>query len=104
MKKIVISRHEGALDWLEKRLGDITPLAHFSEEDIEALEAEDQVFGNLPLPLIDTILKKGAEFYLLSLPKIAFSERGKELTPEEMGEVGAKLIRVRHLKLEEVGE
>jgi CRISPR-associated protein Csx16 len=101
-KRIIVSRHEGAIKWVKSKMeGNSEVQEHFSQTDIAGLGEGDRVIGNLPLPLIAAVMEQGAEFYLIVLP-IARSERGTELSLSEMEAAGAKLIRVKHLDLEEV--
>ena len=100
-KDIIISRHPGAIKWLKEKLEeDCEVKEHFTSEDISELTGGDKVYGILPIPLVSEVLKKGADFYLISLPVVAFSERGNELTPEGMEKAGAKIMRVKTLTLE----
>jgi len=101
-KTVIVTRHEGAIKWIRAKGFDGEVVAHITEKDIESLKPGDIVIGVLPLQLIAEILSRGAEFILLSLPAVAFSDRGKELSPEEMDKAGAKLYRVKSVQLEEV--
>ena len=92
----IVSRHPGAIRWLKSKFGNAEVIKHL---DVADVTSADTVIGVLPLPMIKAILDKGAHFILLSLPKVAFSDRGSELTPGEMDDAGAKLSRVGSLQL-----
>lgn len=92
----IITRHEGAIRWLRSKGYDGVVIPHLIEGDI----VEDGLYiGVLPIPLIKAILDRGSRFFLLNLPAIAFSERGNELSPEEMDRAGALLLEVRSIEL-----
>jgi len=97
-KTVIITRHPGAVRWLESIgiTGEIVP--HFSGDVLKGA----LYVGVLPLPMIKTIIDQGGQFLLLSLPGVAFGERGQELSPDEMTAAGATLHDVRGIELEEV--
>lgn len=103
-KNIIVSRHAGAIRWLkEKKSLENSEIAeHFSAEDIQILAKGDKVYGTLPMPMVAEVLEQEAEFFLIVLPGVAFSQRGNELTPDEMEKAGAKLLRVNAIELEDV--
>ncbi len=95
----IVTRHSGAIRWLQSRgiKGEI--IEHLDPDEIKS---GDEVYGILPVHLIHQLLEKGARVYLLVLPALAFSQRGQELSPDEMEEAGAKIVEVKSLELEEV--
>ena len=101
MVNIIVSRHPGAIAWLRSRGIDGQVVAQISP-DAREVEAGSVVYGSLPLELVDKILAKGAKFVNISLPAVAFGQRGSELTPDEMAKAGAKLLEVVSLQLREV--
>jgi len=101
-KTIIVSRHKGAIKWLESKGIKGWIVEHIDNNIIEAIKEGYKVYGILPIPIIKQIMDKGAEAYLLALPNIAFSSRGKELTMEEMDKAGAKILKVSKLELKEV--
>lgn len=98
MNKIV-SRHSGAINWLRSKgiEGEVVP-----QLTLDQVQPGDIIFGNLPVELINACIAKGARVIILSLPAIAFGQRGAELTPAEMDAAGAKLLEVVSLQLKEV--
>lgn len=103
-KEIIISRHAGAIAWLREVRGlkAAAVAENFSANDIQELNEGDRVVGTLPITLVVEVLAQGAIFDLIVLPRLALSQRGSELSPTEMNDAGAKLIRVKGLELEEV--
>ena len=85
----IISRHPGAIAWLKSKGYDGEVISHF-----ESSEIGETYIGTLPIPIILNILENKGKFILLSLPAIAFSERGQELSPKEMDDAGAELFEI----------
>ena len=96
-KNIIISRHAGAIAWLKAHgiTGEVMPQFVSPEPNVT-------YFGMLPMPQVAQILAVGSQFYLISLPAVAFGQRGSEMTPEEMDSAGAVLYRVSSIKLTRV--
>lgn len=112
MTVYIVTRHEGAVRWLQSIGYEGQIVDHVDEEFIrnlkmgdtfiKNLKMGDTVVGVLPMPLVEAVLAQGAEFFLLALPQVAFSDRGREMSPEEMEKAGAQLFQVRRLTLERV--
>ena len=98
MKYIIITRHKGAIEWLRSRGIEGKIIEHFNGY----VEKDTTYIGILPIPMIHSIVEKGGRFILLSLPSIAFKDRGNELTPEEMDKAGAALYEIQNFKMVEV--
>ena len=88
---VIISRHQGLLDWLASKgiTGRVIP--HATSDDVRG----KNVIGNLPLhlaALADTVT-------VVNLPNLPAELRGKELSAEEMDQYGASLAtyKVKHL-------
>jgi len=101
-KTIIVSRHKGAIKWLESKGIKGWIVEHIDNNIIEAIKEGYKVYGILPVPIIKQIMDKGAEVYLINLPAVALGQRGKELTVEEMDQAGAKIIKIDKLELQEV--
>lgn len=95
----IVSRHPGAIAWIKSKGFEGEQIAQFTPE---MAQEGDTVIGVLPVPLIASVLNAGAQFILLSLPAVAFSERGQELTPDQMDAAGAKLHRITDICMEEI--
>lgn len=91
MTVLIVTRHEGAKKWLLTKYNNVRIVDHF---DIAMLGSVDLVVGVLPVQLIYEVNKRGIPFEALVLPNIAYSERGKTLSPKEMDDAGAKTLRV----------
>jgi CRISPR-associated protein Csx16 len=95
MTTYVVTRHKGALDWLEQQgvLADRVS-DHLSDRDIEQLLPRDRVVGILPLPDVAAVCAKGARFFHLSVD-VPRPLRGVELSASTLSELGASLIEYR---------
>ena len=93
-RNIIISRHTGAIAWLKSHEieGEVMP-------QFVVAEPRTTYYGMLPMPQVAQILAVGSLFYLISMPAVAFGQRGSEMTPEEMDNAGACLYRVASIKL-----
>jgi putative CRISPR-associated protein (TIGR02620 family) len=94
MSTFIVTRHAGAIRWLNSSgiTGEI--ISQWTDERTNQLVPGDLVVGVLPLPLIADVIRTGARFGLLILPAIAFSQRGQELSPEEMEHAGANVTEI----------
>ena len=108
------------MSWLRERLGDDVIVAQHMEvegpeiwaygEDREGgataarVMPGDQVYGVLPVHLIEAVLRAGAEYYALVLPNLPPEKRGQELSASEMEALGARIFRVWAIDMEEVVE
>jgi len=59
---------------------------------LEHIQANDKIYGSLPIPLVAEICAKGAEYWHLSLDLPAHL-RGQELLAEQLTTVNARLER-----------
>lgn len=90
MPSFFISRHSGALEWL-KNQGIVVDkmLPHL---DIDIIQPNDTVIGNLPIHLAAQVCEKKARYFHLEI-SIPLQYRGKELTAHQLTELGAKLTQ-----------
>ena len=81
---VIVSRHEGAVKWLESRRG-ITGsvIAHATPEDVRG----KVVIGALPLHLAALTEAVGS----IDMPRLRPDQRGVDLSPEDMDAAGAYL-------------
>lgn len=100
MNEIIVSRHAGAVEWLREIKGVTGKVIPHFDEKVEV--KGKKVYGTLPVHLIKEIIDNGGEFYLINLPSVAFSQRGEELTPSEMEEAGAQLLKIKEIEMEVV--
>jgi len=98
-KTLIVTRHSGAVRWLNSKGINGINVYNLKEEDVEK---DDVIYGVLPLQLVAIAVNKGAEVNLLTLPNIAYEDRGRELSPEEMDKAGVSILRVSNISLEEI--
>lgn len=95
----LISRHAGAVQWLDsKGFDDPILISHASQEWIESLTEADFVFGTLPIHLACAVCGQGARFWNLDMT-VPAEYRGHELSAELMDKFGAKLTEYRIYEL-----
>lgn len=83
----IISRHAGAIEWLERQGIEGQQCPHLV---IEQVAAGDTVIGTLPVNLAAKVCAVPAIYCHLSL-EVPFAWRGQELTAEQMEACGATL-------------
>ncbi len=85
-----ITRHSGALQWLEQQLSETAVhLDHLDRQD--ELNMGDTVIGNLPVNLVFELCRRGVRYLHLEIV-VPERLRGQELTSEQMTELGAVLV------------
>jgi CRISPR-associated protein Csx16 len=97
MTTYFITRHPGALDWLEDQAIAVDQVIDHLDPD--TVRAGDVVIGSLPVNLAAQVCERGARYLHLSLDLPAWA-RGRELSVEEMREYGA---RVEEFRVERAG-
>jgi CRISPR-associated protein Csx16 len=82
---VIVSRHQGLVDWLAQRgiVGKV--IAHATPDDVRGKD----VIGNLPLHLASVALS----VTVVDMPNLPPELRGQDLSPEQMDQVGATLSR-----------
>lgn len=88
MTSYFISRHAGALVWLQQQ--SITVDQQLAHLEIDRIQAGDTVIGTLPINLVAELNARGARYLHLTLDLPA-EIRGQELTAETMRTLGARL-------------
>lgn len=93
-RTVVVSRHPGAVEWLEKQgvVADVT-LTHLSEADLASFRVGDSVVGILPIEFAGRLCEKGVRCAVISLP-LEETQRGRELNCQQLDAAGARLVRV----------
>ena len=59
----IVTRHEGAIEWLRSKGYDGSVLPHLEHEQIAG---ENTYIGVLPIPMVKAILDAGSRFLLLA--------------------------------------
>ncbi|MDQ6962063.1 MAG: CRISPR-associated protein Csx16, partial [Mariprofundaceae bacterium] len=87
-KTYFVSRHSGAVTWAEEEGFHVDEqLTHL---DISLIKKGDTVIGSLPVHLVADVCRKDARYLHLSL-NLSAELRGKELSPQDMRDCGARL-------------
>lgn len=88
MTTYFISRHSGAIAWVESQGFHVDQqLAHF---EVNVVNAGDSVLGTLPVNLIAEVNQRGGRYFHLTL-ELPAQLRGQELTAAMMQAHGARL-------------
>ncbi|VEI57500.1 putative CRISPR-associated protein, VVA1548 family [Pasteurella multocida] len=83
-----VSRHQGAIDWIQQQGIHIDRFEnHLNVDDIQA---DDVVIGTLPIHLAAQVCEKGAKFYFLSI-NVTAQQRGTELNVQQLNEQACSL-------------
>lgn len=98
----LVSRHPGALAWLQRRArpGPVFVHTHLDRFDFDA---GDIVCGVLPVHLMARINQVGARVAVIEMD-VPAALRGRELSPDELDAVGARLVEYRATRLAELGQ
>lgn len=87
MTTYFISRHPGAQDWARQNGHNTKMVTHF---DPQSVQPGDTVLGTLPVHLAAEVCERGGRYFHLTL-NIPAEMRGKELTADDMSQLGACL-------------
>ena len=96
MKKVIVSRHPAAVEFVHSVLPDwetAEVFDHISVEELVELGPASAIVGNLPLPMISdaSLSDHGPCYYGMIEISMNRLERGSELTFEKMKEVGSNI-------------
>ena len=89
MKKIIITRHKGAVDWIKKHYPEFSAFEHLTHANKLDIQG-NIIIGTLPVNL--AVLSK--EYWHLTM-NIPVEFRGKELTVEDMEIFGCSIYRYK---------
>jgi len=84
-----ISRHKGAIDWVQQKNIKIDFFITHLNENI-LFKKGDTVYGSLPVGLIYKLNQQGANYVNIEL-NVPESYRGKELSYHQLNNFGASL-------------
>ncbi len=91
-KTYFVSRHNGAKEWAIKQgFAQVEMVSHF---DPSVVSKGDVVIGTLPVNIISEVNRRGGDYHHLVL-NLSESDRGRELSAEDMDRLGARLKRFR---------
>jgi len=92
--KVIVSRHAGAIEWLRRHGVTGEVVSHVdTDTDLEG----KILIGNAPL----WIAAQADEIWTIEMPELPAELRGKDISAEQMEELGAKLGRYYVQKLGE---
>jgi len=82
---VIVSRHQGLVDWLRRKgiVGKV--VTHATPDDVRGKD----VIGNLPLHL--AAMAKSVT--VVDMPALPADWRGQDLSPDQMDQAGATLSR-----------
>ena len=87
MTNYFVTRHAGAIEWARSQGIQAKIMKHLEIEDIEG---GDMVLGTLPVHIIAALNEKNVRYLHLILD-IPFADRGRELSADDMEQMGARL-------------
>ncbi len=82
---VIVSRHQGLVEWLRRKGIEGEVIAHATEDDVRGKD----VIGNLPLHLASV----AKSVTVVDMPALPADWRGKDITPDQMDQAGATLTR-----------
>ncbi len=89
MSILLISRHPGAVEWLQQ-YAPFQPDAVYAHLSLNQVQAGDIVIGTLPIQTAAKIIEKGAQYWHLSI-ELPQNLRGRELSLAEMKQLPVQL-------------
>ena len=95
MKVVIVTRHMGAVAWLQGQGMDGEIVPHLTVEDIEKYPRETIFIGVFPVPIGVRIVQSGRRCWAIELPSMTAEMRGRELSPEEMELAGARILELQ---------
>ena len=95
---ILISRHLATVEWLKSK--GVAVDKHQSHFDTKNVKTGDVIIGNLPIQMVAEVCIKGGEYHHIEidLPK---DLRGKELTVDNLNQLGAKIVQYNASKIQD---
>lgn len=90
---VIISRHDGIINWCKTQNIEGPVIQHLNVNDI--IPGTIYV-GVLPIPVIETVLKAGARFWMCTSP-INLKYRKSEMTADELNDHGFSLREICYL-------
>ena len=96
MATYFVSRHKGAIAWLNQQRIAAQMVSHL---DATMIEAGDEVLGTLPVQEVAVIVARGARYFHLEMT-VPEAERGRELTVADMVRFGARLVEYRVVRVD----
>ena len=89
---ILLTRHPGAVQWLQRKLGNQSQLEIVAHLEHVTLKRNDRVYGIFPMHLAAHLCTLGVECWMIDVV-IPATLRGVELSAEQLNQLGAELVR-----------
>lgn len=90
-KRVIVSRHTGAVEWLRQQGIEGKVISHATVDDV----CDKDVVGNLPLALA----AEAASVTVIGFDVLPAEARGRDLSLDEMREYGAHLEKFQVTRL-----
>ena len=87
-----VSRHPGAIEWATRQTLAVDEFVHHLDPAL--VRGGDTVMGSLPVNLAAAVCERGARYLHLSM-ELPPDLRGKELTADQLDQLGAKMCEYR---------
>ena len=94
---LIVTRHPGAVEWLERRGLTGTYIEHATGDEGEP---GDAVYGPPPIDFAAKFLGRGLSVYFIALPEISLDLRKGELSADQIEAAGATLLHVKAIQIE----
>jgi CRISPR-associated protein Csx16 len=94
---LIVTRHPGAIEWLERRGVDGRYIEHATGDEGEP---GDSVYGPIPIDFAAKFLRRGLTVYFVALPGLSLDLRKGELSADQMDKAGATLLHVKAIEIE----
>lgn len=91
MKTLIVTRHLGAKEWLERQ--GLTIDEWKTHLTLDELESGDRIIGSLPVQMVAKLSERGVHYIHLSM-EVPESLRGIELSVEQMEQCNVQLERI----------
>ena len=85
--KIIVTRHQGTVEWLQRRGIKAPVLPRAKRTDVE----NRVVYGVLPVMLA----AYAKEVWIIEIPHLPFMAKGVELSADDLEKYGAKLVHYK---------
>ena len=96
MANYFVTRHPGAIEWAAMKGLEAVQITHL---DIAIINSGDVIMGTLPINIAAQIIEIGARYLHLELD-LPEENRGRDLSPDEMEQFGARLQEYHIVKIE----
>lgn len=89
-RRFFVSRHPGAIEWARRHAWGVR-LQFVRHLDVESVCCGDTIIGTLPIHYVAEICARGAHYLHVTFA-LSETQRGTELTADELDAAGARLV------------